>query len=105
MSSFPFTYGPGGMPLSVSCFQKMCPSNKIRGRPSLRKPLPFDSTVYTVESNGSGFLKDGRPRILFEGHIFWKQLTDKGIPPGPYVKGNEDILYPKWTKQYYSHNP
>ncbi len=62
-------------------------------------------TVYTVESNGSGFLKDGRPRILFEGHIFWKQLTDKGISPEPYVKGNKDILYPKWTKQYYSHNP
>jgi hypothetical protein len=38
-------------------------------------------TVYTVESNGSGFLKDGRAKILFEGHIFWKQLTDKGIPP------------------------
>jgi hypothetical protein len=62
-------------------------------------------TVYTVESNGSGFLKDGRPKILFEGHIFWKQLTDKGIPPEPYVQGNEDILYPKWTKQYYSRNP
>ncbi|MBD0257090.1 MAG: DUF3380 domain-containing protein [Cytophagales bacterium] len=62
-------------------------------------------TVYTVESNGDGFLKDGRPRILFEGHIFWKQLQDKGIPPEPYVKGNEDILYPTWTKQYYSRNP
>jgi hypothetical protein len=62
-------------------------------------------TVYTVESNGNGFLKDGRPRILFEGHIFWKQLKDKGIPPEPHVKGNEDILYPKWTKQYYARNP
>jgi hypothetical protein len=62
-------------------------------------------TVYTVESNGSGFLKDGRAKILFEGHIFWKQLEDKGIPPEPHVKGNEDILYPKWTKQYYAHNP
>jgi|GEM_PF-568647 len=62
-------------------------------------------TVYTVESNGSGFLTDGRPRILFEGHIFWKQLKDKGLSPESYVEGNEDILYPKWTKQYYSRNP
>lgn len=26
--------------------------------------------VNEVESNGKGFLLDGRPRILFEGHIF-----------------------------------
>jgi peptidoglycan hydrolase-like protein with peptidoglycan-binding domain len=27
--------------------------------------------VYVIESRGKGFLPDGRPKILFEGHIFW----------------------------------
>lgn len=54
-----------------------------------------------VESASSGFLEDGRPRILFEGHIFWKQLQARGIDPSQYVKGNEDILYQSWTKKYY----
>ena len=33
--------------------------------------------VNEIESSGKGFLIDGRPRILFEGHIFWKQLKNK----------------------------
>ena len=37
--------------------------------------------VNEVESSGKGFLLDGRPRILFEGHIFWKQLQKKAIDP------------------------
>jgi hypothetical protein len=38
---------------------------------------------------------------LFEGHVFWKQLKGKNIEPKNYVSGNEDILYPKWTKEFY----
>ncbi|MFV0410244.1 MAG: peptidoglycan-binding protein, partial [Paracoccus sp. (in: a-proteobacteria)] len=30
--------------------------------------------VNEIESTGRGFLIDGRPKILFEGHVFWKQL-------------------------------
>lgn len=58
--------------------------------------------VAYVESSGSGFQKDGKtPRILFEPHIFWKELRKRGISPEAHVKGNEDILYPKWgTKPY-----
>ncbi|MFV0362186.1 MAG: N-acetylmuramidase domain-containing protein [Suipraeoptans sp.] len=58
--------------------------------------------VHQVESGGrNGFLPDGRPIILFEGHIFWGQLRKFGIDPDKYVRGNEDILYPKWTKAFY----
>ena len=54
--------------------------------------------VNDVESSGNGFVSAGRPKILFEGHIFWKQLQLVGIDPyslliGP---GNENILYPHW---------
>lgn len=63
--------------------------------------------VIKVESGGSGFLADGRPKILFEGHKFWKHLADrksKGeIANGPefYATDHPDIVYPNWTKQYY----
>ncbi len=58
--------------------------------------------VKEVESGRyGGFLASGRPVILFEGHIFWNQLKKKGINPEEHVRGNEDILYPKWDRSHY----
>lgn len=60
--------------------------------------------VYKVETNGSGYLTDGRLKILFEGHVFWKQLEDAGYQPVKIIAqypAAADILYPKWTKKYY----
>ena len=59
--------------------------------------------VKDVESgNIGGFFKSGHPTILFEGHVFWNELKKRNKKPELFVKGNEDILYPKWTKKYYS---
>lgn len=54
--------------------------------------------VASVEANGSGFLKDGRPKILFEAHIF-SRLTKKQF----------DISHPNisssvWNKKLYKGN-
>lgn len=58
--------------------------------------------VQNVETGGrGGFFAPNKPTILFEGHIFWSQLKKKGMNPENYVKGNENILYPKWMKRYY----
>ena len=58
--------------------------------------------VEQVETGGrGGFFSPGRPAILFEGHIFWTQLKKRGSNPEDYVKGNENILYPKWEKGHY----
>ncbi len=57
--------------------------------------------VNEVESRGRGFNVDGSVKILFEGHVFWDQLKKRGIDPNKYVKGNESVLYPKWTKKFY----
>lgn len=35
--------------------------------------------VTAVESQGGGFLADGRPKILFERHVFRKRLIEKGV--------------------------
>lgn len=55
--------------------------------------------VMEVESNGSGFLLNEaapcRPKILFEGHIFYNQTSQ------PVSKIRPDLSYPRWTKKYY----
>jgi len=63
--------------------------------------------VTAVESGKSGFLPDGRPKILFEGHKFWKNLKDFQVAgkidfgPEKYAADYPEILYPSWTKKFY----
>lgn len=66
----------------------------------LRCEVAAIKAVDTVESNGGGMIK-GRPVILFEPHIFWKELKKAGIDPNKYVMTHGDMLYPVWgTKPY-----
>lgn len=61
--------------------------------------------VTVVESGGrSGFIAPNKPAILFEGHVFWRELSKRGIDPQTVLKNNpscKDILYPTWTKAFY----
>ena len=58
--------------------------------------------VNEVESRGKGFLIDGRPVILFEGHVFWRELDKRGIDPNTLLEAKyENILYKKWTRKFY----
>ena len=58
--------------------------------------------VNEVESSGKGFLVNGKPKILFEGHVFWQQLKNRGINPESLLNSNnKDVLYKKWTKAFY----
>lgn len=54
-----------------------------------------------VESSGEGFLETGEPKILFEPHIFWRELVNNKKDPSKYTKGNEDILYRTWKRGAY----
>ncbi len=64
--------------------------------------LAVVKAVNEVESGGKGFLVDGRPKILFEGHVFWEQLEARNINPVTYQNANtKDILYEDYTKKYY----
>lgn len=81
------------MPISEERFKKSAQE--------LGCSLAAIKAVTEVESGGKGFLSTGEPIILFEPHIFWKELKKRGIDPNAHVAGNEDILYPKWgTKPY-----
>jgi len=64
--------------------------------------LAVVKAVNEVESNGKGFLVDGRPKILFEGHIFWKQLEKRNINPRNYVNAStQNILFESFNRRYY----
>lgn len=62
--------------------------------------VPEIKAVTEVESSGSGFL-NGQVKILFEPHIFWKELKKRGINPYDHLQGNEDILYLEWGAKPY----
>lgn len=58
--------------------------------------------VNEIESSGKGFLLSGKPKILFEGHVFWRELEKRGINPNDYYNSNTaNVLYKSWTKQHY----
>lgn len=72
---------------------------KIAAQYGLEQAVVY--TIQAIESGGKGYLADGRAKILFEGHVFWKELVKAGKDPNKYLKGNEDILYQKWVKTHY----
>lgn len=49
-----------------------------RAATALGVPVAAVKAVTEVESNGKGFLSDGRPMILFERHIMRRQLVAAG---------------------------
>lgn len=54
--------------------------------------------VIDVESRGSGFDDLNRPAMLFEPHVFWRQLG-----PGPLREraAEEGLAYPTWGERSY----
>jgi hypothetical protein len=62
----------------------------------LKCDVPAVKAVAEVESSGSGFLSDGRVKILFEGHQFYK------FTKGVYADSHPTICFKKWTKSFYA---
>ncbi|MDO5570894.1 MAG: N-acetylmuramidase family protein [Bacteroidales bacterium] len=65
------------------------------------EPAILQALSEVESTKNSGFFSPGKPIILFEGHIFWKELENDGINPLDYLEGNEDILYKRWNKRFY----
>lgn len=54
-------------------------SDIVAAAKALDVPVAAVMAVNEVESRGLGFLKDWRPVILFERHVFYKQLASRKI--------------------------
>lgn len=74
---------------------------ELKDKDKIELSLPVVKAIVTVESAGRGHLNDGRAKILFEGHKLWQWLEKENMDPKLSEKGNEDILYQKWTKAHY----
>jgi hypothetical protein len=66
---------------------------------SLKCDVAAIKAVAEVESSGNGFLSDGRVKILFEGHQFYK------FTKGAYAVSHPTICYKKWTTKFYTKGP
>lgn len=53
--------------------------------------------VLDVETNGSGFDSKGRPKMLFEPHVFWRELGPGEARERAQRAG---LAYPKWRRNY-----
>ncbi len=68
---------------------------------SLQVEVAAIKAVAEVESVNSGFLSDGRPVILFEAHIFYRELKNQGINPDTYITQYSNIISKSWNKALY----
>ena len=80
------TYGPKSRAAlaNFDVSRLMRESDLIEAADRLDVPLASIKAVNEVESRGRGFLPDGRPVILFERHVFWRQLTAHDVDPSGY---------------------
>lgn len=60
--------------------------------------------VAKVEAPKGGFNSDGSLTVLFEPHIFWRELVNLGVNPNTVLEGNRDILSSVWNKALYPSN-
>lgn len=63
-----------------------------RAAKTLGVQLAAIRAVNEVESRGHGMLADGRPVILFERHVFWRRLQERGIDPAPLAERHPNLV-------------
>ena len=85
--SFRFPAGPGRPGLTEADFQ--------RAARTLQCEIAGMKAVAEVESRGDGYLASGRPKILFEAHVFSRKTQHQ------YDRTHPDISSPSWNRALY----
>lgn len=71
----------------------LCEEDYIRAADLLNVEVEVIKAVKSVETGvGRGFYPTGKPVVLFERHVFYRQLKNRNLNPSDYMHGNEDIL-------------
>jgi peptidoglycan hydrolase-like protein with peptidoglycan-binding domain len=86
-SSFRLPTGPGRAGLMEADFE--------RAARTLQCEIAGIKAVAEVESRGDGFLASGRPKILFEAHVFSRRTQHQ------YDRTHADISSPSWNRALY----
>jgi hypothetical protein len=94
--------GEATMKILESDKRSLKESDYQRAADELGVDIATIKAVESVESAGSGFQKNGRIKILFEGHKFWEELNK--VTGNSEIKStdeNADILHQKSTTKFY----
>ncbi|HUS13013.1 MAG TPA: N-acetylmuramidase family protein [Pyrinomonadaceae bacterium] len=75
----------GGSPTTSS--KALSESDYVEAAALLKCDVPAIKAVAEVESSGAGFLKDGRPKILFERHKFREFTNGRHNQKHPDISG------------------
>ncbi|MBN3005575.1 N-acetylmuramidase family protein [Chromobacterium alkanivorans] len=75
--------------------RRMCEADLVAAADRLGVPLACVKAVNAVESRGSGFLDDGRPAILLERHIAYRQGKEAGMPVDVMASRYSNLINPK----------
>lgn len=59
---------------------------------SLGVPLAAVRAVVEIESRGRGFLDDGRPVVLYERHIMYRRLRERGLDADQFATRHPDLV-------------
>lgn len=57
--------------------------------------------IHKVESSGVSYLPQGYPALLFEAHIFYRELKALGINPDSLMADHPGIISKTWRKDLY----
>lgn len=74
--------------------KKLQPIHYVRASHMLGVEEAVVRSFVEVETRGSGFLRDGRPKILFERHWMYRLLSKKGVDVEHIVDG-DNIINPE----------
>ncbi|EGX3499394.1 N-acetylmuramidase family protein [Salmonella enterica] len=79
---------------------------KLAGRRSSLQPdsyrlSPVRYRQFVPWSRYGWLSPSGRPKILFEGHIFWRELAKRRNQPEILAASFPSIIYRQWTAQHY----
>lgn len=79
----------------VGAAMPMTEADIIAAAKTIGCPVAAVKAVVDVEAVGSGFLPDGRPKILFESHIFGRLTNHR------FEKADPNISTRKWDRSNY----
>lgn len=74
--------------------------DKIQAEYRITKPTIF--AIAEVESGGrTGFLPDGQLQVLFEAHLFYRELKKLGLDADDLAKKHPDLISKTWNRKLY----
>lgn len=75
---------------------KISEQDYVKAAKELGVEVAVVKAITEVEAGGSGYVFSNHPTILFESHVFWKELKKRGINPNVYK--DSDVLNKTWNQ-------